>query len=365
MTTLPAEKGASRRRARTVGSRLPRWLRPPRTLRPTRPGWVFFALTLGVGFGALNSGNNLLYLVFSLMLAFLVLSGVLSESALRSIRVRRRLPRELFEGAPATPVLEIHNGSRRVPAFAIAVEDLLQRDAAVESYEPLGRTFALRVGPGETEHRAYRLVPDRRGLLRLAGFRVSTRFPFGLFLKACVLELPEDALVFPKILDVPLPEASRTGEGEGRAALARPESGSEVVGLRAFAPGDPMRRVHWRATLRLGTTVVRQSEEPRAVEACVQLPTRGALPGVRFEQNVRRAASQVLRLLADGARVALRTDDAWFAPESGFAQRNRLLAFLATVQPGGSPSRSPESRTRLRSRSRDAAIAPRAEAGAP
>ncbi|MBW2401796.1 MAG: DUF58 domain-containing protein, partial [Deltaproteobacteria bacterium] len=46
-------------------------------------------LTFGVGFAALNTGNNLLYLVLSLMLAFLVLSGVMSESALRGIRVRR------------------------------------------------------------------------------------------------------------------------------------------------------------------------------------------------------------------------------------------------------------------------------------
>ena len=68
-------------------SRARRWLRPPRTLRPTRAGWSFFALCFGVGFAALNTGNNLLYLVMALMLAFLVLSGVLSEADyLRIIR---------------------------------------------------------------------------------------------------------------------------------------------------------------------------------------------------------------------------------------------------------------------------------------
>src|SRR5439155_14259560 len=73
-----------------------RWLRPPRRLSPTRAGWCFFALTFGIGFAALNTGNNLLYLVLSLMLAFLVLSGVLSESALRGVVLRRRLSRELY-----------------------------------------------------------------------------------------------------------------------------------------------------------------------------------------------------------------------------------------------------------------------------
>ncbi|HEX9618723.1 MAG TPA: hypothetical protein VF989_01230, partial [Polyangiaceae bacterium] len=82
-------------RARTrpaLTLRLRRFFRPPRTLRPTRAGWSFFALTFGVGFAALNTGNNLLYLVLSLMLSFLVLSGVLSESALRGIGLRRRIP---------------------------------------------------------------------------------------------------------------------------------------------------------------------------------------------------------------------------------------------------------------------------------
>ena len=77
-----------------------RW-RPPHpaashpSLRPTRAGWSFFAITLGVGFAALNTGNNLLYLVLSLMLAFLVLSGFLSESALRGLEIERVLPRDL------------------------------------------------------------------------------------------------------------------------------------------------------------------------------------------------------------------------------------------------------------------------------
>lgn len=322
-----------RRRGRPVGSRLPRWLRPPRTLRPTRAGWVFFALTLGVGFGALNSGNNLLYLVFSLMLAFLVLSGVLSESALRSLEVRRRIPRELFAGAPTTLAVEITNTSGRIPAFAIAVEDLLQPIPGVESYRPLGRMFALRVGPGATEHRAYRLVPERRGPLHLAGFRISTRFPFGLFAKATLLELPEEALVYPAMIDAEPPSPTRMSEGEAHSGSARPESGSEVVGLRTYTPGDSMRRVHWRATLRRGTTVVRQSEEPRAAEASLYLSTRSPLANDRFEQSVRRTASQAVHLLQQGARVSLRTDATWIPPAPGPAQRTRLLTFLARVSP--------------------------------
>jgi len=92
--------------------------RPRNSRSPAHSGWLFFAITLGVGFAALNTGNNLMYLVLSLMLGFLLLSGVLSESSLRGIRVRRRLPRELYANFENKIVLEISNTQRRVAAFA-------------------------------------------------------------------------------------------------------------------------------------------------------------------------------------------------------------------------------------------------------
>ena len=57
-------RSALRRRSRPspVFARTRSRLRAPRTLRPTRAGWAFFAITFGVGFAALNTGNNLLYL---------------------------------------------------------------------------------------------------------------------------------------------------------------------------------------------------------------------------------------------------------------------------------------------------------------
>lgn len=272
------------------------------------------------------------------MLSFLVLSGVLSESALGHLEVRRRLPRELFARAPSTLAVEITNTSRRFPAYAVAIEDLLQPPEGSTGYQPLGRMFVLRIAPGATELRAYRLVPASRGPLLLAGFRISTRFPFGLFAKACILESVSEALVYPSVSGIETLHALHVDQGESLTGPPRPDTGSEVVGLRPFAPGDSLRRIHWRATLRRGTPVVRQSEEPRAAEAVVYLPTGSVRAGERFEHSVRRAASQTVRLLAAGARVSLRTDTTFLPADHGPQQRTRLLAFLARVTPDAGTS---------------------------
>jgi len=311
--------------------RLARRLRPPRTLRPTRAGWCFFAITFGVGFAALNTGNNLLYLVLSLMLAFLVLSGVLSEAALRGVRVRRRLPRSLHAGAPTGVALEITNAQTRAAAFAVVVEDHA-RDAEGPP-RPAGRTFVLRAGPGETVVRSYRLTPARRGPLELTGFRVSTRFPFALFSKSLQIPARATALVYPAVEPLPVPP-SHGGSGALDEGEGRPHAASgQVGGLRDWSPGDPARRIHWRASLRRGALAVRELEDEGAAEWEVRLRTAGPRPGEAFERSVSWAASEVDALLATGARVSLRTDHERLPAGAGERQRARLLAFLARVEP--------------------------------
>jgi uncharacterized protein (DUF58 family) len=303
----------------------------PRRLRPTRAGWTFFLLTFGVGFAALNTGNNLLYMVLALMLAFLVLSGVLSESALRGIRVRRRLPSELEAEREALVALEITNTQRRVTSFAIVVEDRIVSSAGFDA--PAGRCFALRIGPGRTEVRSYRFRPERRGPLEFQGFAVFTRFPFGLFSKSLTLDAPRCTLVYPATEALKFPPdfgGSRAGaEGAGGGA----GRSSDVRGLREYAAGDAPRRIHWPSSLRVGELMVREVENEHEAEVEVQLRTLGAQPGEAFERRVSQSASEVASLLEMGARVALRTDREYFPADAGPRHRAQLLSHLALVQP--------------------------------
>jgi uncharacterized protein (DUF58 family) len=274
--------------------------------------------------------------VLSLMLAFLVLSGVLSESALRGITVQRRLPGEIFADASHLVALEITNSQHRVPAFAVVVEDLAEAPGSSGAFVPLGRSFVLRIAPRCTERRFYSIRWPLRGVLRLRGFRVSTRYPFGLFSKSLELVKPAETLVYPGLEGIALPAPHR-GDEEGRATVATPAPGSEISGLRDFRAGDPLRRIHWRASRRRGSLVVRESEGEHRTEQEVRLRTFGVAAGDTFESAVRRAASEVVALLDAGASVALSTESHRFAAADGPVQRARLLSFLAQVAPGMSP----------------------------
>jgi len=322
----------------SLSQRLRRWLRPPRTLRPTRAGWIFCAISFGVGFAALNTGNNLLYLVLSLMLAFLVLSGVMSESALRGIRVRRQLPRELFAGASSAVGLEITNDQRRVPAFAVVVEDrVAEADASIR---PAGRAFALRIEPGATELRSYRFTPTRRGPVRFAGFRVFTRFPFGLFSKSLSISAPAETLAFPRVEEVAVPRSFGLAYDGGMHRPGLGTTGTNAVGLREFADGDSVRRINWRSSLRHNQLLVTEIENENDAEIEVRLETRNVAPGEPFERRVSWAASEIVALIDADLRVSLRADTQCFRADRGAHHRSQLLAFLALVEPD--PASTPE-----------------------
>lgn len=308
-------------------------LRPPRALQATRAGWCFIAIIIGVGFAALNTGNNLLYLVLALMLAFLVLSGLLSETSLRGIRIERSLPREIFAASPNRVVLCVHNGQRRNSSFAITIEDRLDTASGLEV---AGRTFVLRVEAGSSEHRSYLFEPARRGEIEFDGFRVSTRFPFGLFVKSRELDLPARAIVYPAVVRLPPGAeavASATTDEEPSGAS---NQGGEIAGLREFEPGDSLLRVHWRSSARAGRLLVGEREGIAAAEFEVQLRLPPDTPETLVEERVAVAASQVVTHLELGRRVGLRSRTTLFAPATGFAHRSELLCFLARVAPDSS-----------------------------
>ncbi len=114
----------TRDRVRSFFARLRRWFRPPRRLKLTREGKYFIGITFGVGFAAINTGNNLLYLLLGMLLSMIVVSGVLSELSLRELTVVRRLPPRAQVARPNLVEIEVFNHKRRIPSYAIEVEDL-------------------------------------------------------------------------------------------------------------------------------------------------------------------------------------------------------------------------------------------------
>jgi len=215
-----------------------RFWKPPRRLRTTPAGRTYLILTFGIGLGALNTGNNLLYLVLGLLLSTVVVSGILSERCVRRVEVRRLLPASPRARSPFHLgwVLRLPRGQ----AFALSVAEVHPVLGSA-----VGRLAWLPAGE-EVVVRAVATAP-RRGPVQLNAIRISTTFPFGLFVKSRDLEVPGELLVLPGRVPPPRePPSPSSGLGLEQRSLRGLDGGGDLAQLRELREGEDARRIHWR-----------------------------------------------------------------------------------------------------------------------
>lgn len=294
-----------------------RW-RAPRRLKMTRLGWVYITLTFGIGVAALNTGNNLLYLVLGFLLSIIVMSGVLSERALRDIEVRRLLPDGCFatEPFPLRYQLSVPKGR----AFALRITE---RDAKVtgQAWCPLVEADAPQVV------RAHATAP-KRGPVKLEGIDVTTSFPLGLFEKTMVVDRLDTLLVYPRrgfVCDAP-PQSPHSPEGDSGNPQHRDGTG-DLLGLVELGPSEDARRVHWKKSAAAGKLL--RVEREREARRQYTLAVDGSADEASLERACEETAAMAHLLLSQGHEVGLRAGPQKLRPAPGAGQERRVLTALA------------------------------------
>jgi uncharacterized protein (DUF58 family) len=311
----------------------PPWL--PRTIWPTREGWWFIAATLAIGLAAINTGNNLLYLIVAMLLSVMAVSGVLSEQSMRRVALRRDGPPRLFAGVPAAFTLWVCNRKRRLPSYALHVSE------DHPSGGPALRQLFLKLGPQGRAACRYSLTFPRRGRHRLPGLRLYTRFPFGLFAKVSRPLLAEPVLVFPALHPL-APDEIPAALDPGWRDRDRRGQGASLRNLRPYRPGDDPRLLHWKTSAKAGDLMVKEleDEERPRVSLLVEDPAPGTPPDL-VERNVSFAASLAALVTRRGAQVRLLTAEGGTAFGQGPAHLDRILERLALYQVPAAPRPAP------------------------
>jgi uncharacterized protein (DUF58 family) len=307
-----------------------RRFRPPRRLKFTREGKFFVGITLGVGFAAINTGNNLLYLLLGMLLALIIVSGLMSEMSLRDLSVVRRLPTRAQVGRPHLVEIEVFNHKGKVPSYAIEVEDLRAAQPADK------RCFFLKISPKSAQVAAYRRTPSRRGRDHHVGFRIATRFPFGLFEKSREVPAEGELIIYPAVDPVQLPPAvaGRTSGGEGAHGRGY---GEDYLGLKLMRDGEDPRDIHWRKSAAVGQRVMRERAREARPDVTLTLDvTRPQGAGddwdLAFERRIRDVASRAVAHLKRGDTVAVATSAGTTARSDRAAGADPLLRFLALLE---------------------------------
>jgi uncharacterized protein (DUF58 family) len=288
-----------------------RWISYKMEYKVTRQGWIYVGGILLVALAALNTGNNLLFLILSCLIAIILMSGILSSVTLSGVEMRLELPEHIFAGQTLRATVELQNEKLALPSFSLRLEAVAAKKDSTAAILETPVYF-----PYIPKHdRVKQSVPmtfPRRGIYRQEAFRIVTRFPFGFLQKARRIDLLTEAVVYPSVEPtqdffeiLPGMQGSLESLAKGR--------GQDLYALRDYVPTDSARHVHWKASARLGSLMVREftREDDCRVILVLDPHTRGDISdeeaSARFERAVTLCAALTWHFYQSNAVLQFRS----------------------------------------------------------
>lgn len=313
----------------------------------TREGVVYFMIIMIIAVAGLNTGNNLLYIILASLLAGILVSGILSALVLSQLELDFVLPEHVFAERPLISRLTVQNLKWVFPSFSITLSArVLGKGKRKRS--PLVALRHILDAPVYVPYIPHRscvaqhveLTFPRRGRYTQEGFRVSTKFPFGLLRKAHEVASKQEILVLPNVEPteefyeiLPLIGGEMESLYRGR--------GHDLYAIRDYQETDSARHVDWKATAKAQQLKVREftrEDERRLVLVFdTSLPAGGEKALAQFEKGVHFCACLAwhfyeidaqMQFLADGFETPMGSSGEIIYP---------VLETLALVEPKTGP----------------------------
>jgi len=285
-------------------------------IRITKAGWIYIGLTILLGVSAVNTGNNLVYLIVAAMLSFMGISGFLGRKNLSGLDFEVELPEEIFAGVEFPVKIKLKNRKRFFPSFLISL-NLEGKKYVVPYIDPNG-SYEFHI-----LHRY-----DTRGKKDIDHFEVCSVFPFNFFVRCSVYHKNIPLLVYPRPLKCPFPpDYSKKGKTEGSFSSDRVGFYDEMVSVRDYSPGDPLKYIHWKASAKTGVLKTKELTDSSNKPVIIELEKiRGSK-----EEKISCATYLILELYRMGVPFGLKYGSRIINPELSRKQKVLILTELSLL----------------------------------
>ncbi len=252
---------------------------------------VIWLLTLAIFFLAWNRGLALLYGLFSLLVAMLLISNLLPRWQLRGVRASRSLPKEFTVGESGAIDYRLEADGTRLHVTLCEPLPFIPPNEQRLFFDRIARKAAGRL----------RFTCRQRGCYLLENIRLSCAYPFGIVACRKTIDAePTELLVYPRVVELPRPPLPIVADvtTRGDAQLLQRGGRDEFVGVREYCPGDELSRIHWTASARHRQLVVKEYAQTDRPALVVVLDCRSGFDVGRgnvssFELAVTLAASMI------------------------------------------------------------------------
>jgi uncharacterized protein (DUF58 family) len=334
----------------------------------TKVGGAFLAFIIIIGVAALNTGNNLLFIVVSAMLAAILVSGLASALVLSGLELDILLPVHVFAKRKMLGRVSLQNTRYLLPAISVSVVPKPEKNKTRRKWQRTMWTFP----PGRPADKAWLRLTDwvwkpqpptdakgrilagpvyfpyvssrtgtiadvelwfeRRGRYAQEGLGLATRFPFSFLTKTLPVPFTSEIVVYPPVEQTDeFFEVLPLITGEFQAFVRG--RGYDLYRIREYMPDDTARHVDWKATAKTGGLKVREftREDERRLRMVFDNPAPSVVGEAAYEKSVALAASLAWHFAGEAAQLS------FAAPGyNGSADVYDFLKYLALIAPQSS-----------------------------
>ncbi len=281
-------------------------------VKVNKAGLIFIGITIFLGVAAVNTANNLLYIVVSYMLSFMLLSGILSLYNLRGLEITLLPPEEIYAGTPFSFRVMLKN-RKKIPSFLIEIK----KDKNQVVFPFLGNKAEDELS----------LTFEKRGYYKKIELEVSSSFPVGLFDRFYKVEVPIELVVFPKPIPTPEIRLNHLGKEREMGAYTNKKMGyDDLYGIKEYS-GEPIKLIHWKAFAKTENLYVKNMIEESAPPVILSLDTVDG----NIEERISKLTYLVLKLTEQGRPVGLKLPQNTIEPSTGQKHKRRILTELALL----------------------------------
>ena len=237
-----------------------RWIAYQIDYKLTRDGMIYIFGVLVLVLAAVNTGNNLLFMILGCALAGILISGVLSRVVITGVELKFDLPEHIFAEQPVLAEMELRNDKQLWPSFSLRVlgENSDGKNSANADEQILTMPVYFPYIPHSSAARQkVELRFPKRGVYKQGAFGLRTRFPFGFFEKTRRIDANHEIVVYPAVGPteqfyevLPLLSGEMSSYFRGR--------GVELHSIRQYVTSDSARSVDWKVTAKTGQLMVRE-----------------------------------------------------------------------------------------------------------
>lgn len=271
-----------------------------------------------MGFAAINTANNLIYLIVSSLLSFMAISGFIGRRNIQRLDVEILTPDEIYVNTRTPVRIKVINNKSFLPSFLIRVLVFEQT------------TLLPFIDKRSSSYKYVESVFYTRGINEIDNISVCSVFPFNFFIRCRGIQKKQEILVFPQPLLCPSLSANTVDANKHNGETSADDIGFEadLLSIRNYIIGDPLKYIHWKASAK---TDKLKTKELSSLETEPVIIDFDSLP-FDIETRLSCATYLIIQFYKSKIPFGLKIGAEVFEPDFTLEHKLKLLKILALYE---------------------------------